>query len=83
MNPSGSGWCCTILSRAIVLSIEACLVYIFQQTPITGIGAVGALESTHWPKISSDIVLVVLLGEDPTMLHLSLLLLLPISLTQV
>jgi len=45
-----------------------------------GIGAVGALESTHWPRIIFDII-IVLGTKDPTMLHLSLLLL-PISLTQ-
>merc|ERR1711990_1327794 len=46
-----------------------------------GIGAVGALESNHWPKdIRLDFVLAYL-SKETTMLHL-LLLLLPISLAQ-
>ena len=46
----------------MILSSQACLVYISQQTPTNGTGAVGALESTHWPRIRSDIVIV--LGEN-------------------
>jgi len=42
-----------------------------------GIGALGALESTHWPKSRSFFCTF-----GPKMLHLSLLLLLPIALTQ-
>ena len=67
---------------AIVLSSQACPVYIFWQTPTTGIGAVGALESNHWPKeIRLDFVLAYL-SKETKMRHL-LLLLLPIALTQV
>merc|ERR1712088_1134685 len=44
-----------------------------------GTGAVGALESTHWPN--SDTLLLVFGKKDTTMLHLFLLLL-PISLAQ-